>query len=303
MWLFMLTGCGTEETPPDQPDLPSSYTWTPEETDGETLDLASLEESVTALLGELLALNAAPAIRAYEVAMTASDSYCPAYYEQDGSTFWYASCGSDAGGEYDGYAFYTLYEDSDVFGDGNLWDLTVLAGAADVVEPDGDRYPLGGTAYLGESHAGEADLYISVTAGSFLAEDEAVAGTWVTTGSSPSLTLYGARYAAYDINILLMSGSTAVSSGALTAVQLNDLIQYTPFPGVYPCAEPSGSMAVRDTAGRWYTIEFDVVVQDDAYTAPEGACDGCGMVYHDGDALGEICIDPEPLVSWESAPW
>ena len=41
----------------------------------------------------------------YEAAMASSDVSCPASYEQDGNTFWYATCDSDSGGAYDGYAF------------------------------------------------------------------------------------------------------------------------------------------------------------------------------------------------------
>ncbi|MFT5681615.1 MAG: hypothetical protein ACI8RZ_002521 [Myxococcota bacterium] len=305
--LFLLIGCGAEdpveEETPQTTELPSSYEYTPDEGSEATLDLASLEDSIDTLFAELLDLNAAPAILSYEVAMDASDAGCPAFYEQDGNTFWYATCASGSGGEYDGYAFYTLYDDYNLFGDGTPWDAIVLSGAADVMEPDGDRYHLGGTAYFGESHNADTDLYISVTTGSFFAEGPEVADTWVTTGSSPSLTLYGAQYPAYGINIMLMSGSTAVTSGDLSAVQLNDLIMYTPSPGIYPCAEPSGSMGVRDAAGNWYTIEFDVVAEGDTYTAPEGTCDGCATVFHEGDALGEVCIDPTPVIDWEITPW
>ena len=86
-------------------------------------------------------------------------------------------------------------------------------------------------------------------------------------------------------------------------MQLNDLLMYTPYPGFYPCAEPYGSMGVRDNAGSWYTIEFDVVYENDAFSAPDGTCDGCGTVSHEGDVLGEVCIDPTPVIDWESTPW
>ena len=305
--LVVLISCGSEVLPEAEPgqvtEPPSSYTYTPEEDSAHPLDLTSLEDSINTLFSELLDLNAAPAIHSYEVAMASSDDNCPAYYEQNGSTFWYATCASDAGGAYDGYAFYTLYEEYDLFGDGTPWDAIVLSGAADVVEPDGDRYHLGGAAYLGEAHIPEADLYISVTSGSFFAEGDEVEGSWITSSSSPSLTLYGARYEAYDINIMLMSGSTAVTLTALSAAQFNDLTLYTPYPGVYPCAEPSGSMGVRDTAGNWYSIEFDVVLEGETYTAPDGTCDGCATVFHGEEALGEVCIDPTPVIAWENTPW
>ena len=65
------------------------------------------------------------------------------------------ACTADSGAYYSGYAFYNVYQDEDLFGDGNDWDATVISGAADMWAGENleEYYHLGGAAYTAESFA------------------------------------------------------------------------------------------------------------------------------------------------------
>ena len=302
----LLGGCdGEQPESTDDAVAPTEYTYPPEAEAGGELDLDAAGVALDEMFASLRQMNAAPTIDGYDRLMAGSDTYCPTYYEQDGNTFWYATCTADSGATYDGYSFSYIYEDTDLFGDGNDWDAEVISGSADMSSPDGYRYHLGGTAYLAEASTVDGDsavdLWYSSVAGAFYTDDPALSETWIAAPSSPTLSIYAASYIDYGLNLVFISGSAALS-GEITAVSTDSLFIYTAVAGVYPCAEePAGTLAFRDAHGAWYELTFDI--DPDTLAVDDGACDGCGMVTHDGAVIGEICIDASTLVDWESTPW
>ncbi len=282
---------------------PGAHTWTPGTTATVSVDLPAVEAALSDLLLSVRELNAAPVLAGYQAAMADADDTCPAYYEQDGNTFWYATCQAESGAEYDGYAFFTRYEQYDLFGDGTAWDADVLSASADITEADGDRLHVGGTAYLGESVIKE-DVrgWISVVAGAFMGSGPDVSESWIGDGATPTLTSYAIRYELYDLNLLYLYGSIGLE-GDLTAASFGPLFIYTQMAGVYPCAEePAGSVSLRDPSGTWMDVVFDL--DPETLELAEGrACDGCARVTVEGDEVGEICIDGSSMVDWTDAPW
>ena len=259
------------------------------------------EASLAVVFDRLPGLHATPVLRAYRDAMDDADPDCPSRYSSDGNQFWYANCTSDAGTGFSGYAFDYVYDDVDVYGDGNRWDAVVVSGAA-TFTAGGDRYDFSGSAYTAESAqdgylVSTSDVYgwFEVTGDRWASED------WMTEAVHPSLSLYAVTGEGPDpARYLSVSGLIGGLAPDLLGVDL-DRVSFANAGAGYSCAdEATGVVALRDADGAWWEVHFDVDPDSWEQTGP---CDGCGQVYFQGELAGEACADPSALLGWGGEPW
>lgn len=280
-------------------DLPSAYD--PDLPDQAVAEYvaADVEEALQLAVDGLASLDTDPVLNAYHDAMDSGEGYCPAYYEQDGNTFWYASCSTSDGTTYDGYGFYNYYEDYITDDDGNVWDTEYISGAATVHEPSGSVFHVGG--YVQRSwteNAGGWQAHSDNYAGSFRVDDSP-AGSWLDQGLQPAIGIYrawkaGSGGGAYFVAQGALGG---LGNDGLVAAETDNLLAATQSVGV-PCElEPAGTLTVRTANGGWWDITFDM--NPETY-ALEGECDGCGTVTDAAGAVqGQACADFSPLLSTE----
>lgn len=263
-------------------------------------DRAFIERSLQVVFEVVPTLHAGPVLARYRDAMSSADPGCPSRYESEGNAFWYADCTSESGTRYSGYAFDYNYEDTDVYGDGNLWDVQVFSGAA-VFEAEGSRMELSGSANLGQSvQEGYVVSVSDVRGWTALEGDRWSDGSWVSDGVHPSLSLYAYGLLEGEGKLLTADGLIGGLSEALPGVDLMSVAFGDAGVG-FPCLEePGGELALRDADGHWWVVVFDVDAEAWRRT---GECDGCGAVYFQGEQVGEACADPSPLLDWEGAPW
>ncbi len=278
--------------------LPSEYAPTLEDSVTHVYDESDATAALQSVVEALTALQGDPIFVAYDEAMEAAEGGCPAWYEQDGYVFWYASCTTTSGVWFDGYAFTAAVEGYTVDEEGNVWDTRYVSGAGTVRAASGATFHIGG--YVQQSWTERDDGWQIVSEafqGSFQA-DEAPPDSWLATDIQPSIGQYrawnptlGGTGAAYAVIAGAIGGTNAQGAYAADVDQL--LLASTNIG--YPCAEePAGTMDLRTPEGVWWTVRFDVDPED---WSTEGACDGCGTVY-DGDDIevGQVCGDFSPLL-------
>jgi len=305
-----LAACSTPEdaSPPavdsgeaDQ-ELPSAWEFDGDEGGDVDYDPAAMEAALGEVLAQVLTLSGQPVLDAYEQVFAEADSACPSWYEFDGNTYWLATCTARTGARFDGYGFYYVYESEDVFGDGNLWDLVQLSGAATIESSSGQTFHLGGYAYTGQTtHTGSygESGWVSTIFGS--AQWDGAERGWLAEGVSPSLLLYAFDYPVpYEGKYVYIEGTVGGLAGGASAAEF-DLFQMADTSLGMPCdQEPSGSVVLRDQSGVWYEVVFDI----DPYTLElSGDCDGCGAVFRGAELVGEACADFSRFLSWEDQPW
>lgn len=291
------TGTDTDDDPPSG-DSPSGYDPDLPDASSATFDQSRTEAALTLAIAGLSGLSTDPVFDAYDVAMAGGEGYCPAYYEQDGNTFWYASCTTSTGTWYDGYGFYNYYEDYTVDDDGNVWDTEYISGAATVREATGETFHVGG--YVQRSWTTDENNWTSIQEGLFgsFQADDAPADSWLGRGEQPSLY----AYRAFNEDYGLAAGGYVGFQGSLgglgdtgqVALNTELMILGTTSLGL-PCQdEPGGSITVRTEDGGWWDITFDMDAERFVLT---GDCDGCGTVTDAaGGVVGEACADFSPLL-------
>ena len=87
--------------------------------------------------------------------------------------------------------------------------------------------------------------------------------------------------------------------GRQFAARAGELASGSPALSLLPGIE--AAHLLRDAEGRWLSILFDVDAE--TWAVDEGACDGCGAVWWQGQEIGEACIDASVLLDWEERPW
>ncbi|MFN7145156.1 MAG: hypothetical protein ACK4YP_15370, partial [Myxococcota bacterium] len=236
---------------------------------------------------------------AYDAVMVGAEESCPAYYDYNGSQYWYDQCTSSAGTKFSGYSFYQLYDNYDA-GDGAVYNGEALYGVAEIVTPDGHSFSAGGTAYNLVATGAGYTYYSSVLTGSFAYDGPEAAGTWLGSGISPDLTLVG--YATEAGNYMNIDGGLSGMGGQLDTVVFDTVVIFDGALGSACPTEPGGVISVRDDVGYWYDVVFDGPA-DYGEAAEARLCDGCGAAYFRGEPLGDVCVDFSALLDWEVAPW
>ena len=300
MILYFLFACNEEQTTNNRTSVPSPYEYEFEQP-ATAIDLHNLGSASSEAVKKLHTFNAQPIIKSYLSSIEQSDGYCPTYYEQDGNTVWYADCMTESNHHFSGYSFYNQYEDFDWFGDGTLWQLQSLSGAADIRYEE-HIFHWGGSAFWGDGTTVDgADTFFSGIDGTFYntqSDQE-----WFENGLSALLYQYATVYWTQNnipVNSFLVNGNMPVVDNAyLSAIGFSDIFTADARSG-YPCPEePFGSLQLRTTDGIWLEVLFDVNQQWELI----GECDGCGIAYLQDEEFGEICIDMTPLIDWEGQPW
>jgi hypothetical protein len=298
-----LAACGGGGEAPAEAAQPSAWPDLEEAPAADEPELAVVEAGIAAFYSLARDLDAGPAVDAYTAMMAEADAGCPAWYEADGNTFWYAQCTADGGAQFDGYGFSYRYEDTDLYGDGSLWTLDVLYGQATVLGADGTRLHLGGSVQSGRAQTADgASVWQSAVLGSVEYDGVGAAGTWLSGAVDPDLGIYAYYAPTWDARYLYLDGQLAgldAWAPGVSAVDAAALIIADPVFG-WPCEEPAGAISVRDDAGTWVDVRFDV--DGETWTAT-GACDGCGGAWRGEDYLGEVCVDPSALLDWGTEPW
>ena len=311
-WILLCSvACGT---PPDTPESPDGTAdddaWAPEERDDPyidpeddrsalTLDPAAVAAGVEAALWAVRSVHGQTVVDAYTEVMAGTDADCPAWGNQNGLVFWQDACTSEVGTTFDGYGYLSHYED---FPDGDIvWNGLGASLVASVTRSDGASLVGAGSALqlLGVNSAG-ADVFYSYLDEGFSYDGPAAAGTWLSGQGSPQLQTYAFSYPDGG-KLLFATGRLQAETGPLLAVAFEELLLFNDTLGPCP-AEPSGGVSVL-LEGGWIDLTFNGPTFGTLEGFDASGCDGCGTAWHKGSALGEVCPDFSPLLSWESHPW
>lgn len=310
-WVLVLAGCAG---PPDNTvspiaeepvETPTPYIYDDVDSGSSAeFDQSAIEAAMSDAVSSALALNASPALRSYEAAMAGASDDCPDYYTDGTNVYWYDYCTSTAGASFSGYSFYYAY---DAYYDGYMtYYGEALYAEASIETVDGQTFTGGGSATLLEGPTDDGGyVYYSDLAGDFSWDGEEAEGTWMEDGVGAELNLWIASYAEYDYTYAYVSGGiTGLGEGDSTVSFTEVQIAAGP-QGWWVCPEePSGTISVRGEDGSWFDVVFDVTYAEDGETLviADGACDGCGTVWHRGEEVGSACADLSPLVA-SGSPW
>ncbi|MDP2307207.1 MAG: hypothetical protein Q8P18_14370 [Pseudomonadota bacterium] len=299
---LLAVGCDPAEPEADAVphEDPAPYIFDEEAPPVADLAAADLELAIESAVALSLTLNAAPIFPAYNAAMIGAEEACPAYYDYQGSQYWYDTCTASTGASYSGYSFFQTYDNYDA-GDGAVYNGQTVYGVAQIVTPDGYTYEAGGSAQnlvaTGEGYT----YFSSVIAGSFAWDGPEAAGTWLETGVSPDITLLGYVVPEYG-NYVMLDGGLSGLGGLLDTVVFDAVVLFDAGLGSSCPTEPGGVVSVRDGVGNWYDVVFDGP-SDYGEASDADLCDGCGSAWFRGEPLGEVCADFTGLLDWEVSPW
>jgi hypothetical protein len=318
--LLALTACGSEpdpekdgvdatdtnastdtgETSPTEPDEPAPYIVPDVGGTVADVDLAEVATVLQDTLASALTVTAIPVQTAYNAAMTGEDSRCPYYYATADGTYWYDACTSDAGTEFNGYAFaYSVQAAPDPYAPGGLMDYWQVFGAATVLDNAGGLMELGGVAYVSHTYGAGYETHTSVVQGTFQWDGPEAAGTWMDSDVDPDFAMYS--YTVDNLQGALMfvdGGLGGLPGGWAVAFDENQILSAS--LGSSCGTEISGSIGVRTPEGVWVDVLFD---GDTENPVPAAACDGCGEAYVQGTHVGQVCTDATVLLDWQGAPW
>lgn len=262
---------------------------------GAPLDTAALEEGLAEILAYLIRQDPLLQHEAWTQVFwdNAEDGVCPTVGDHNGQDYWREDCTTSAGARFNGWSLN--------FRDGgwideqglNVLQYNWLSGHAFIEVPDGTRLENFGDVELLIAQGADHDLLEGFVFGDFAWDDPSASGTWLQEHISGELYFrfedHGSyRTAWYQGGLTFLSGP--VLAGYLDELSLDDA------PG--SCAlEPDGRIRLRDPQGLWVEVAFG------AWGAEDTACDGCGEANYEGAALGAVCADWTPLLSWSGWPW
>jgi len=288
----VLAGCASAAE-----DSASEVDWIVDATDElePTIDAAEAAAGIDEVVAILPRLHGAPMFEVYDEVMTFGDEFCPPLdADPEGGSMWEADCTSGLGATYSGFV-------SQFRGDHGEYYEQNMRGEATVSVPDGRTWVVAGQANTAESLVGPE--YRTHIDGVFHWTGEVSEGAILSDGWEVTLDWTASYGPEENLGTLLVDGGVLVPEGTLTAVAFGEAF-FSRF-AEFPCTlEPAGGVAIRDSAGAWHELVFDVQGSVEAgYTVAEGACDGCGTLWHDGLAGDQVCIDTAPLFATTGAPW
>ncbi len=313
--LLFLMACHSATAPIDTGETLEPSPYLVDEADPVTANLSSEEvgSAVQELLSQIKELNAAPVFEAYEAAMLGAEPGCPDFYEDEGNVYWYDYCYASDGSYFTGYAFSQDYNGQEV--DGYSYTGQTVYSVAEVTNANGNVFTGGGSVQLlrADSIEGEKDvthtIWMSVLEGGYAYDGPETAGTWMSEGITPSLTLQFVEIPEEaDIGI---SGRIFTATGGVSGLQgiagtvVLDNFQVWPAAFGNSCPEePHGIVSVRDDEGLWYDVVFDGSPAWTEEAVAPALCDGCGGIYFRGEKIGSTCVDVLDLPGELGAePW
>jgi hypothetical protein len=138
--------------------------------------------------------------------------------------------------------------------------------------------------------------------GTFRWEGDEFADQWVGQGVDASVAVSAGWYGEASTYILI-DGTVGDLEGAANAAEFADVYRFDAAIGSSCPGEPSGSIAVRDSEGEWYTVDFDGPAFSGGTIFPAD-CDGCGDIWYRGVKVGQACPDFTQLSDWGvEGPW
>lgn len=308
-WWSLVLACATSapsenQEPEEAVSTPSPYVVDEVEDDETPYDQDAVEAALNEAISAALALNASPVLDGYEAVMAGATDDCPNYYSDGGNVYWYDYCTSDLGSTFNGYVFYYAYDDYDD-GSGLVYNGRQLYAEAVVQTADGYAFEGGGYATqlfgVGNDGSNDYQIYYSDVGGAFSWDGAGVQDTWLGEGVRAETGYWITEYPAYGMNAISLWGGVTGLPGTYDTVSFTDVVYGNDTIG-WPCSgEVAGTISVRAEDGTWFDVVFDP--DGTSWTADEATCDGCGSVWHRGELVGQACPDPDPLVSWEGAPW
>ena len=296
------TGTKDAPTSPSTDEEPAPYIVDDDGSGPADVDLAEAEAALQDALSTALTVTAVPIQEGYEAAMDGEDDRCPYYYTTPDGTYWYDNCVSDAGTEFNGYAFaYAGVGIPDAYTPGALVDYWSAFGAATVLDSGGDLLELGGSAYVAHSYGAGFQTWTSVVQGTFQWDGPEAGNTWLDSDIDPDFAMYGYAVDTLPGAVMYVDGGLGnLDGGWAVAFDENQIISDS--LGSSCGTELSGVIGIRTPEGVWVDVLFDGEPDIEAEVDP-GLCDGCGEAWVQGAAVGTVCVDATVLLDWEVSPW
>lgn len=317
--LLLLLACGPADDPDGASSEPTSTSGTPtlpSETEAppapyvvdETtlpdlqVELADVAAVLQEALDGALALNALPVQASYDAAMGYQTDLCPYYYATPDGTYWFDTCVTEEGADYDGYVFAQGESGLVDPASGATYDYWSAFGAATVVDPAGRLFQMGGQAYHTTAWAPGVTSWTSVVQGTFAWDGAEATGSWLAEGLDPDFVVV-----AYLADVGPTKGRLAYVDGGYGglrdgwAVAFDENQVATAALGNSCPSELAGTVGVRSPGGQWVDVVFDG--RADNAPVPAELCDGCGAAFVLGEPVGTVCADPAALLDWSDAPW
>lgn len=259
------------------------------------LDLDSAPSAVNLVISELPRLNGAPMFEVYDEVMSYADEQCPLISsDPEGGSLWDSRCTSSSGAYYSGFIsqFRGMH--------GPNYEQN-MRGEASVVLPDGRTFLIAGQANTSVNT--EVREYSSNVVGVFSWSGEASETAILAEGWETSLSWTAAYSEQNEILRFSAAGNVALPEGTITAVAFDEA-KFNNDHGIGCTDEPAGEMALRDEAGTWHSLVFDVTANEDgSLEVADGECDGCGTVWDNGVEVGALCVDLSALFLTGYPPW
>ena len=243
-----------------------------------------LEAQLQDALARSLTIDGAVLQDAYDGAMAMGGTMCPASSQELGD-FWYDSCRTQDGADFNGYA-YAFGGDPQPGSYENYW---YVYGEATIADPMGHQLDLGGYGGWGSYDDGDTEWVYHYAYGTFGSEAPEWSDTWLAVNDSVDFyaqvgkqSLTGAKSVYLDgaFGSLLGDRARAVD---FVEVQMGSMVG----PG---CVDaPLGSIWLRTPDPQWVEVRFE--------------CDSCGVALLGSDDLGTVCADFSGWTRWEEAPW
>lgn len=321
LWI-VLAGCGGSSTDKSTPvDTDDDGTTTPEIDDTEEIvddadgpylgdedgfddpDLTdpNLVSGVELALAALPTITASTVINSYLEAMADQDADCPTWYvDESGAPYWYGSCATAAGAQYEGYGALVPYDG--LYDGYNTWYGNQYYGTNSAVTADGKTWTSGGGAAFvtGPTDDGLDALYSAVE-GDFSWEGPAADGSWLRTAASADLFWYVSRSPDVAGGSTSVVGTLTLGEGSVQTV-IFDIQSIATGWGATCAEEPAGSLSILDAEGHWIDVMFDGSTWEDL-DVDRALCDGCGTAWYKGAWIGDICFEFPPIADPDYWPW
>jgi hypothetical protein len=278
-------------TPDEAPYLLDETAITPPATTASTIT-AIIETG----LNTALALETEAVFNAYITASAGMDDDCPLWATNGDSPYWYSTCTSADGTQFDGYGTLIDYVDF-VDGDGTVYNGTQLYTFSTISTPDGTSFHGSGVVseLTGLTADGATYTYRELN-GDFTWGGPEAAGTWLASDLSPALSVQSWMNPSNGQGANIIDGAiSGLDAGA--AVVFEAVNATTGMPSSDCIPEPLGALSVLDTDGNWFDLQFGGTSTGDAFSDEE-TCDGCAQAWYQGVNMGSVCPDFEPLWAW-----
>jgi len=287
-----LLGCHPDATPADTAVDPSPYIYDDEDPPVPTATPEEVGAAIQDALDRVVLVDATPVFAAYDAAMQGQSDTCPAYYYDQGNSYWFDDCGTEAGSYFSGYGYTIDYQDYPDPYDGYIYNGRGLYLASTITAGDGTAFSGAGSAYAVTADLGAEHYTEALVQGTFSWDGPGIDGTWMDEGLSPNVYLLRYTNDDYVGQYVNLDGGLSPFDGRFVAVAFDAVEMMDAGFGNTCPQEPSGSISVRGDDG-WYDVVFDGSTQ---MPVDPAVCDGCGTAYFEGVAMGSVCPDFSALL-------